>query len=76
MYGISSLSNNLFNDDVCVIEPSLRELSINSLSDNVKILASDNNWNCLLYKEALYIERLNPSLNSGLKASRKLNLFK
>ena len=76
MFGILSLSNNLFNDDLCANEPSLREFSINSLGKNVKILDFDCNWNCLLYKEALYIERLNPSMNGGLKASRKLNLFK
>ena len=76
LYGILSLGNGLFNDDVPTNESSFREFSINSVRNNVKILDYDRNWNNLLYKEALYIERLNPNLNSGLQASRKLNLFK
>ena len=76
LFGILSLSNDLFNDDTNIIKPSLREFSIESVRKNVEIIDYDTNWNYLLYKEALHIERLNPSLNSGFKASRALNLFK
>ena len=33
------------------------------------------NWNIVLFKKALKIKELNPILNSGLKASKELQLF-
>ena len=53
-----------------------RNFSIHSLQERIKILDTDRNWNELLYKEALNIERKDPSLNKGLKASRQLKLFR
>ena len=51
----------------------------NELTDfvmtNSKIIDSSNNWNLLLYKEALHIKRRKSILNNGLKASRELQLF-
>ena len=51
----------------------------NELTDfvmtNSKIIDSSNNWNLLLYKEALHIKRRKSILNNGLKASRDLQLF-
>ena len=73
------MSNQLFENDVTsepADESSLREFSIESVRQSVKILDSDSNWNRLLYKESLAIERNNPSLNRGLKASRQLQLFR
>ena len=48
---------------------------INLVKDNTKIIDSAINWSNLLIKEALYIKRHKPILNSGLKASRELYLF-
>ena len=48
---------------------------INLVKDNTTIIDSANNWSILLIKEALYIKRHTPILNSGLKASRELYLF-
>ena len=42
---------------------------------NSKIIDSSNNWNLLLYKEALHIKIRKSILNNGLKASRDLQLF-
>ena len=53
-----------------------RNFSISSLQERIKILDTDRNWNELLYKKALNIERKDPSLNKGLKASRQLKLFR
>ena len=53
-----------------------RNFTIQALQEEIKILDSDRNWNQLLYKEALNIERKDPTLNKGLKASRQLRLFK
>ena len=77
LYDIMSISENLFQDDVIFeTEPSFPKFATNSIQSGVKILDTDSNWNQLLYKEALWIERSNPSLNSGLKASRQLKLFR
>ena len=73
-----SLSNDLF-DDRCPNEEKEecpRNFFIQSIQNEVKILDTDSNWNQLLYKEALNIERKDPALNKGLKASRQLKLFK
>ena len=53
-----------------------RNFSTHSLQEQIKILDTDRSWNELLYKEALSIERKDPSLNKGLKASRQLKLFR
>ena len=71
LHGILSISDNLFEDDVVVgSDPSFRKFAIHSIQNGVKILDNDPNWNQLLYKGALWIERSNPTLNNGLKASR------
>ena len=67
----------MFNDRIDEDEmESLRAFSIQSIQEEVKILDNDANWNQLLYKEALKIDRNDPSLNRGLKASRQLRLFR
>ena len=77
IHNILSMSDHLFDDHLNIDpQPSFRQFSIQSIQDAVKILDNDQNWNRLLYKEALYIERNNPVLNRGLKASRQLKLFK
>ena len=55
---------------------ALRNFSIQSIQDGIKILDNDPKWNQHLYKEAMQIERKDPPLNRGLKASRQLRLFK
>ena len=69
LYDMLSLSNE-------EEEESPRNFFIQSIQNEVKILDTDSNWNQLLYKEALNIERKDPALNKGLKASRQLKLFK
>ena len=73
-----SISDDLF-DERCPGEEedvSPRNFAIQSIQDGVKILDTESNWNQLLYKEALNIERKDPALNKGLKASRQLRLFR
>ena len=55
---------------------SPRNFAIQSIQNGVKILNTEFIWNQILYKEALNIERKDPALNKGLKASRQLRLFK
>ena len=73
MYGLLTI----FDETPVAEEPkNRRNFYIQSLQEQIKILDYDRNWNQLLYKEALNIERKNPSLNKGLKASRQLKLFR
>ena len=79
LYGMASISDHLFDDTIA--DNDEEELSQpwfarHALENGIKILDSDSNWNRLLYKEALCIERNDPSLNRGLKASRQLKLFR
>ena len=74
------MNNQLFENDIdseTIDDPSsLREFSIESVRQSVKVLDADSNWNRLLFKESLAIERNDPALNRGLKASRQLQLFR
>ena len=68
-YGLLSIPDYNTSDDIFghgII--SLRVFSIELVRQNSRILHTDRNWNRLLYKESLSIERLNPVLNRGLKA--------
>ena len=58
------------NNDV-----NINKFNIAQIRDSTVILDKAANWNVLLFKEALYIKRQKPSLNSGLKASKELQLF-
>ena len=73
MYGILTMFDENPDDEEMV---QRRNFTIQSLQETIKILDNDRNWNQLLYKEALNIERKDPSLNKGLKASRQLKLFR
>ena len=84
-------SCDAFNDILCIhnMSPSLfsdtwfsdagsdnhRALRIELVQNNTTIIDRHNNWNILLFKEALKIKELKPCLNSGLKASKELQLF-
>ena len=48
---------------------------INSIQENTNIIDSAKNWNTLLIKQALHIKLKKPDLNSGLKASKELQLL-
>ena len=52
-----------------------KDFMINAINVNHRIIDTNRNWSKLLYLEAYYIKRLDPSLNKGLKASRELQLF-
>ena len=75
--GIAFLDSLLLID---VTEPldddELRDKRINLVRNNIRVLDKSDNWSVLLFKEALAIKDNNPQMNSGLKASRDLNLFR
>ena len=47
-----------------------------AIAENTPILDKNNNWTQLCFLESLYIKRLNPALNVGIKATKELNLFR
>ena len=73
LYGILTMFQEIPAEEETL---NRRNFTIQALQEEIKILDSDRNWNQLLYKEALNIERKDPTLNKGLKASRQLRLFK
>ena len=53
----------------------LKEFYMNTVRNNVCILAKAHNWQTLLFLEALYMKDQSPQLNTGLKATKQLQLF-
>ena len=52
-----------------------RKFVVNQIRDNTIVLDRCNNWKELLFKEELMIKRRCPNLNTGLIASKELQLF-
>ena len=65
---------NLESRGIIMDTPS-KEFMVNSSLQNYVIIDSNRNWSQLLFLEAYYIKRRNPSINKGLKATRELILF-
>ena len=51
------------------------QFNVSQIRDNTIILDRGNNWNVLLFKEALMIKKHRPTLNCGLTASKELQPF-
>ena len=62
----SFLTNNIINDEF-----DLRSSRINLVRMNTRITDRHKNWNVLLFKEATKIKEIEPTLNTGLKASKE-----
>ena len=76
------VTNDLFSIHYKFFEIALQtELSLllscssNSIAENTNIMDSVTNWNTSLIKELLHIKLKKSVLNSGLKASKELQLF-
>ena len=61
---------NVNNHDV-----NCSKFEINQIRSNTVVLDKADNWNELLFKEALLIKLHKPLLSTGLKASKELQLF-
>ena len=72
---ISSLSPELFSNDSSVGNANNRNSDINLVIDNTIIIDRYQNFNIALFKEALKINERKPTLNTGLTASKELQLF-
>ena len=53
----------------------MKELFVNSIIQNCKVIDMNRNWSQLCFLEALYIKKRSPAISVGLKASKELQLF-
>ena len=51
------------------------QFNVSQIRDNTIILDRGNNWNVLLFKEALMIKKHRPTINCGFMASKELQHF-
>ena len=65
----------MFSNDSNIENADNRNSRINLVIDNTKITDHYKNFNILLFKQALKINERKPILNTGLKASKELQLF-
>ena len=65
------LSSPIQNSD----KYDFRTAHIKLVEDNAETIDKHENWDISLFKEARKIKELNTILNSGLKASKELQLF-
>ena len=66
----SLLTNNIIDDEF-----DLRSSRVSLVQMNTRITDRHKIWNVLLFKEAIKIKKIEPTLNTGLKTSTELRLF-
>ena len=75
MFEIGKLTPSLLINNIIDDEFDLRSSRVNLVQMNTRIIDRHKNWNVLLFKEAIKIKEIKPTLNTGLKASKELQLF-
>ena len=65
----------LFSDSIVDDVQDLRTCGINLVQINIRIIDRHKNGNILLFKWAIKMKEKKPILNTGLKASKELQLF-
>ena len=75
MFNITKLTPSLFSDSIVDNVQDLRTSRIDLVQMNPRIIDCHKNWNILLFKEAIKIKVKKPILNTGLKASKELQLL-
>ena len=75
LLNITSLVPALFSIDNTIGRADNRNSRINLVIDNTNITDRHKNFGILLFKEAMKINERKPTLNTGLKASKELQLF-
>ena len=75
MFNITKLTASLFPDSIVDDVQDLGTSRINLVQMNTRIIDRHQNWNILLFKEAIKIKEKKPILNTGLKVSKELQLF-
>ena len=75
MFEIGKLYPSLFINNIIDDEFDLKSSCVNLVRMNTRIIDRHKNWNILLFKEAIKMKEIKPTLNTGLKASKELQLF-
>ena len=75
MFNITKLTASLFPDSIVDDVQDLGTSRINLVQMNTRLIDRHQNWNILLFKEAIKIKEKKPILNTGLKVSKELQLF-
>ena len=75
MFNIAKLIPSLFTDSIVDDVQDPRTFRINLAQMNTRIIDGHKNWHILLFKETIKIKEKKPILNTGLKASKELQLF-
>ena len=75
LLNITSSGPALFSDNNNTTSADSRNSRINFVIDNTNIIDCYTNFNILLFKEAMKINERKPTLNTGLKASKELQLL-
>ena len=75
MFEIGKLTPLLLTNNTIDDEFDLRSSRVNLVQMNTRIFDLHENWNVLLFKEAIKIKEIKPTSNTGLKASKELQLF-
>ena len=75
LLNITSLSPALFSNDNSIGSADNRNSCINLFIDNTNIIDHYKNFNILLFKEALKMNKRKPTLKTDLKEYKELQLF-
>ena len=75
MFEIGKLTPSLPTNNIIDDEFDLRSSCVNLVQMNTRIIDRHKNWKVLLFKEAIKINEIKPTLNTGLKAPKELQLF-
>ena len=75
LLNITSLGSALILKDNNIGSADIRNLRINLVIDNTKIIDRYENFNIILFKETMKINKRKQTLNTGLKVSNELQLF-
>ena len=75
MFNIAKITPSLFCDSIVDDVQDPRTSCINLMKINTRIIDRHKNWNILPFKEAIKIKEKKSILNTGLKASKELQLF-
>ena len=72
MFNITKLTPSFFSDSIIDDVKDLRTSRIYLVQMNTRIIDRHENWNILLFKEAIKIKEKKPISNTGLKVSKEL----
>ena len=75
MFNIAKITPSLFSYGIVDDVQDPRTSRINLAQMNTRIIDCHKNWNILLFKEAIKIKEKKPILNTGLKASKELQII-